>query len=104
MFYSKDNYDFFSYTFKQIPGDTFDLNDSEIKDMAKVTIKYSSTEYTVNKHEPLLSFVETVCYVGGLMGMYLGISFLRIYDIIVDTTLNTYKTFKLKHKDFINRF
>jgi hypothetical protein len=96
--YSKDHYEFFSYTFNKIEGENFPLNDSELTDMAKIIIKYSSTEYTVNQKDPVMLFVEYVCFVGGLMGMYIGISFVTIYDIAVEILLRTYKTFKTAHK------
>jgi hypothetical protein len=84
-----------------VENEVFPLNKSELNDMAFITIRYSTTEYTSSQREPLLQLVEAVCLIGGLMGMYIGISFITIYDLIVMCLIKFCETAKKAHKKII---
>ncbi|CAG2174910.1 unnamed protein product, partial [Oppiella nova] len=41
---------------------------------AVVSIRYWSTEHTINNYSPMFAILDMVCYVGGLISMYTGMS------------------------------
>ena len=51
--------------------------------MAVVSIRYWTTEHTIHKYSPMFAILDMVCYVGGLVSMYTGISLIAIYDFFI---------------------
>ncbi|CAG2170035.1 unnamed protein product [Oppiella nova] len=50
---------------------------------AVVSIRYWTTEHTIHKYSPMFAILDMVCYVGGLVSMYTGISLIAIYDFFI---------------------
>ncbi|CAG2177520.1 unnamed protein product, partial [Oppiella nova] len=62
----------------------WDSEDAELMNtMAVVSIRYWTTEHTIHKYSPMFAILDMVCYVGGLVSMYTGISLIAIYDFFI---------------------
>src|SRR6266487_2301212 len=48
---------------------------------AQISIRYWTTERTYHKYTAKYPSLDMFCYVGGLVSMYIGVSFITIYDI-----------------------
>ena len=51
-----------------------------MNDSAIVSLRYWTTEHTIHEYSPLFTVLDMVCYVGGLVSMYTGVSLIAIFD------------------------
>ena len=51
-----------------------------MNDSAIVSIRYWDTEWTIREYSPQFTILDMVCYVGGLISLYTGFTFIAIYD------------------------
>ena len=50
--------------------------------MLSVCIYYSDFKYTIIKKEPKMTWIQLVSEIGGIMGFYIGTSFLSFLEIV----------------------
>ena len=62
----------------------FTLEELRSKCCAYVSIKYSTIDHVKNEYVAAVTGMDALCNIGGLMGMWIGISFLNIYDMAVE--------------------
>ena len=61
----------------------------------KIKIYHRSLPDTIIKHIPEISFTAYIAQLGGLAGMWLGLSAIAIYDNLIQFIIRTFKDFKI---------
>ncbi|CAG2109626.1 unnamed protein product, partial [Medioppia subpectinata] len=58
-------------------------NEAKRNRSSVVSIRYWTTEHTIHKYSPLFAILDMICYVGGVVSMYTGISLIAISDFFI---------------------
>ncbi|XP_054153846.1 acid-sensing ion channel 1A-like [Oppia nitens] len=65
----------------QFSGSEWQSEDLSTK--AMISVRYGTTEHTLYKYSPLFAILDMICYVGGLVSMYTGVSLIAVYEFSV---------------------